>query len=331
MNAISFKFRSLISTWFCLFFFALLLLYVIFIEFFQNNQSKQSVQSLVSNPIRSDIIKSTNAIRFKNRIGSFVLKSENNSWVLQEPRVIPAKVQTVSKIMNSLKEISVHTIHQLEPINIQSFSLDKPTIEIDLLTKLDEKVSVKVGIINPINNTSYITVSGQDRIFQINLFKNNFESLELSDFIDSKVFSMSVDQVKSFKLYHNKNKEPFNALTFQNDNWSSKKYNKISTDATTKKLNSILNIKTHMIIDKMDEKLQTFTQNYFDSPLYRLEVETKSGEKIQYTITSAIKAISDLKLEKRQYFLMKASNRPYPYVVNRTFLNDFNIRYSHLR
>jgi hypothetical protein len=302
-----------------------------FIEFFQDNRVKRSIENLINNPVKEDIIANTHSIRFKNRIGTFSIMNENKNWVLKEPRVMPAKTSTISRIMNSLKSISVHTIHQYEPINIQSFSLDKPTIEIDLFTKLDEKVNIKIGIINPINNTSYMTVSGQDRIYQINLLKNNFESLELSDFIDSRIFSVDVDDIKSFKIYHGKNKATFNELSFKNDNWKSKKYNTISNASTEKTIQSILNINTHMIIDKKDEKLSNFIKNYFDSPLYRLEIKTKKGKSITYTVTTNIKAITDLKLEKRHYFLMKSSDRPYPYVISKNYLSKFLIRYSNLK
>lgn len=331
MNSVSLKSRSLLSTWFCLFFFVMLALYVMFIEFFQDNRVKQSIENLTNNPVREDILTNIDSIRFKNRIGKFTLTNENKNWVLKEPRVMPANKSTVKKIIDSLKDISVHTIHELEPINIQSFSLDKPTLEIDLFTKLDEKVTIKVGIINPINNTSYLSVSGQKRIYQINLFKNSFESLELSDFIDSRIFSTPLEDIKNFKIFHGKIKEAFNNLSFDGNHWKSKKYNTISDDSTQSTLNSILNINTHMIIDKMDNKLSTFIKNYFDSPLYRVELTTKSNEVISYTITTNIKAITELKLEKRQYFLMKASDRPYPYVINKSYLSNFLIRYSHLK
>jgi hypothetical protein len=302
-----------------------------FIEFFQDSRVKRSIENLTNNPVKEDIIANTHSIRFKNRIGTFSIINENKNWVLKEPRVMPAKTSTINQIISSLKNISVHTIHQYEPINIQSFSLDKPTIEIDLFTKLDEKVNIKIGIINPINNTSYMTVSGQDRIFQINLIKNNFESLELSDFIDSRIFSVDVEDIRSFKVFHGKSTSSFNELTFTKDNWKSKKYNTISNSSTEKTIQSILNINTHMIIDKMDENLSNFIKNYFDSPLYRLQINTKSGKTITYTVTTNIKAITDLKLEKRQYFLMRSSDRPYPYVINKNYLSNFLIRYSNLK
>lgn len=331
MTSYSFKFRSLVSTWFSLTFFLLLIFYIGFIEFFQNTRIEKSAINLLSTPIRSDILDNVNSLKFKNRIGKFTIIKDGHSWILQEPRIIPAKTKTINDIINTLRNIKIHTIHQHDPINFQSFSLDKPVIEIELFTKLDEKIIIKVGLINPINNTSYITVSGHNRIFQTNLFKGKLETLELSDFIDSQVFSMSLSEIKSIQIFHGKKDKSFNSLSLSGNNWKSKKYNIISNAKIDSKIRSILNLKTHMIIDKKDEGLQTFINNYLKSPMYTMIVKLKNNQLVTYRITYLVKAISDLKIEKKQYFIVSASNRPYPYVINKKHLDDFLIRYSDIK
>jgi hypothetical protein len=272
-----------------------------------------------------------NAIKIKNRIGSFTIKQEKAAWILQKPRVIPANSSTIKLILKALSEIKVQTIHQHEPINFQSFSLDQPVLEIDLYTKLDEKIEINVGLINPINNTSYITVTGHNQIFQINILDRKLATLALSDFIDSKIFSMPINSVKNISLFHGNNIEAFNKIEKINDNWKFKKY-KITDDTKThKKIESIFRIKTHMIIDKKDDKLKTFIDNYLKNPQYRIIITQNNGVKTTYTITRVIKAISELKLENKQYFIITASDRPHPYVVNKAFLNNFIIRYSEIR
>lgn len=327
----SLKVRSLASTWFSITFFILLGLYLGYIEFIQDSKVERTVTNLLENPIETSTLNNVISLRFKNRIGTFSVKKEDDKWLLQEPRVIPAKTDTLNKILKALKNIKVHTIHEFEPINLQSFSLDKPTIEIDLYTKLNEKYRVKIGLLNPIDNTSYLTVSGLNRIYQTNLFKGGLEKMELSDFIDSQVFSFDVSQVKRFQLYQGKTTQAFNDLSYISENWKAKKYNTISTSNVDKKLSQILNIKTHMIIDKKDEELETFIQNYLDNPLYRLVVTTKDKKVYRYTVTSLIRAIPELKIGKHQYFIVSASNRPYPYILNKKYLEEFLIRYSDLK
>ena len=332
MNHYSLKFRSLISTWLCLIFFILLIIYLGFIEFLQDTSHEQSAVNLLRKPIRSDVFNNVSSLNFKNRIGSYRVKKINDSWVLQEPRVIPAKEKTISKIIESLRKIKIHTVHQYEPINFESFSLDKPVMEIELYTKLDELIEVKIGLINPINNTSYMTVSGHDRIFQTDLIEAELARLELSDFIDSKVFNMEADEIKEFKLFNGKSKKANNILTRIGTGWKTKKYNTIDSNKLHQKLNKILDIKTHMIVDKKDPALKTLLNNYLKNPRYTIEVSLKNSEKIiTYKVSYLTKSISELKIEKKQYFIMTASNRPYPYIINKDFFNQFLITYNEIK
>lgn len=331
MSDYSLKTRSLISTWFSLIFFILLILYLLSIEFFRDSRNQKSIIDLLETPISESFIQNIIGIRFKNRIGSFTITKQEKNWILQKPRIIPAQKKTINLILNALRSIKVHTIHQHEPINFQSFSLDKPVLEISLLTSLDESIEVKVGLINPINSTSYMTVSGLDRIFQTNLFEGSLEGLELSDFIDGQVFSMELNQIKRIQIYHGKKTESFNDLSFDGNHWKSKKYNSISDKNVSKKLQSILDIKTHMIIDETNDELKNFIQNYREAPLYRLKITLNSGKSVTYNVSNLIKAISELKVDSRQYFIMHASDRSYPYILQKSFLNDFKVRYSDLR
>lgn len=271
-------------------------------------------------------------VRFKNRIGDFIIVNEENSWILQKPRIIPAKTRTIEKIINSLKQLNIYTIHQYEPINFQSFSLDNPLLEIDVYSKLDEKMSVKVGLINPINNTSYITVSGHDKIFQTTLLKGQLEKLELSDFIDSNIFSIKIDQIKSLSIYRGSTKQAHNRLSKDVNNfWNSKKYKMITNERVSLKIEKILGIKSHMIIDQQNAQLNTFIGNYIKYPQFRILIKTKNNKEISYKVSSPIKEFPELKLEKKQYFIMTASDRPYPYIVNKSYLDEFIVRYSQIK
>jgi len=333
MNYHSLKTRNIVSTWMSLFFFLILCSYLGFIEFFKDSKIEVLATNLLKDPINKEIINDVYSIRFKNRIGDFSIQKnqEDESWTMKEPRVMPAQNKTMNSILKSLSQIHVKTIYEFEPINIQSFSLDKPVMEIDLFTKSFGKIKLKMGLINPIDNTSYLTVSGHNHIFQVEILQGKMEKLELSNFIDSQVFSSDIDDVISFKLFRGKTKEVLNNLTFSREQWNSQKYNTIDTTNTMKKIENILSIKTHMIIDKQNDELKTYIQNYLDNPIYTIEVKTKSNKMIKYTISSLIKGITELKLDKKNYFLMTASDREYPYVIGKEYLDEFIIRYTDLK
>ncbi|MDP7322184.1 MAG: DUF4340 domain-containing protein [Bacteriovoracaceae bacterium] len=331
MKGYSLKTRNLASTWLTSIFFLLLVSFLGFIEFFQDVHYQKATIDLTKSPVDQRFLENIDALSFKNRLGEFSVKKEKDGWYLQKPRVVPAKEKTIKQIINTLANIKIITIHKHEPINFQSFSLDRPVMDINLISKDQEKINVKIGLINPIDNTSFLTVSGHNRIYQTKLFENKLAALELSDFIESEIFSMELAKIKEFKLYHNKNSQPYNHFSQNQGSWMAKKYKVVNNTRVAKAIEDILKTKTHMIIDKQDEKLKNFINNYLKAPLYRIKVVLNNGKTVDYKVTHLIRSISDLKLENKQFFIMTASDRPYPYIISKNFLNRFSIRYSDIR
>lgn len=331
MRVYSLTSKSYLSTWLTTAFALALLVLLGFSEFFQNITQDKKTLDLLANPIRADIMANIKTIRIKNRMGSFMLNQQNGQWLLKEPRVMPANIATVNQVLEALNNVKVDTIHQFEPINIQNFSLDNPIMVIDLYSKLEEKLQLKVGLINPINNTSYITVTGNETIYQVELLKHSLELKNLSDFIESSIFSSNEKEISELHIFRRGQKESHNSLVLNGNVWTSKRYKKINNEAIYKKLNTLLNIKTHMIVDKQDEALQNFISNYLESPLYTIKIKTKKNKNITYQVTTLIKALPELKLEKRLYFIMTASDRQYPYIIPKEYLDEFIIRYSQVR
>lgn len=320
--------QNSVSTWLILVFLLGIMILLGYSEIFQNSLQKNNLQEFSATPVSSDILDNIKTIRFKNRLGKFTItRDSKDNWMLVEPRKMPAKNKTINKILNSFRDLPIRTLHQYEPINLQSFSLNNPIMSIDFFTKLDEQVNVNIGLVNPINSTSYVTVSGKDVIFQTDIIKNNLELMDLSDFINSNIFSHEIAEVKKLDIYHSSQNQSYNTLEKLGDNWISKRYKKIDNKRVNKAIKSILRIKSHMIVDTKDEKLLNFINNYLKTPRYRLSVKTKN-KTVNYKITQLIKSVPELKLEKRQYFIVKSSERQFPHVIDKKFLERFLINYE---
>lgn len=330
MNFVQKNYQSYISTWLILSFTLGVLILLAYSEIFQNSLTKNDFEKFSTNPVSSDILDNIKTIQFKNRLGKFTItRDQNENWLLIAPRKMPAKAKTIYKILDAFRDLPIKTLHQYEPINLQSFSLDRPIILIDFFTKLDEQVSVKVGLVNPINSTSYLTVSGKDVIYQTDILKNKLELLDLSDFINSNIFSHDIENITKFDVYHGKQNQSYNTLELIGINWISKRYKTISQENVNKTLLEILNIKSHMIIDTKDEKLINFINNYLKNPRYRVVVH-EGDKKVIYTVSQLIKSVPELKLEKKQYFIVKSSERQFPHVIDKKYLEYFLINYKDL-
>lgn len=324
------KFKTYFSSWLLGIFILILSIVAVGTELFQLAPKGQKELSVYSNPIQADVISNLKTMKIINKLGTFTITEDKSGWLLKEPRQMPLKSATKNNIFESLKNITVKNIHQYEPINLSSFSLDRPVLTLQLITKLDEQLEVKIGLINPINNTTYVTVSNQNQIFQTDILKNNLEALDLGDFIDSKVFSIDPSEVISFKIFRGLTSQTISHLTKENASWKSQKYNVISDENTFNTISEILSIKAQYIVDGQDEETLNTINNYLSNPLYRLEIES-NNQKTQYQISTLVKSIPGLKLEKRQFFIIKASDREFPYIVAKDLLNLFQIRYQNLR
>lgn len=323
-------YKSYLSTWFLGSFLFIMAIVAVGTELFQLAPKGQKELSVYSNPLKADILSNLKSMVISNKLGSFTIAEEKSGWMLKEPRQMPLKIQTKDKIFESLKNIIVKNLHQYEPLNISNFSLDKPVFTLKLYTKLDETIELKVGLINPINNTTYLVISNQKQIFQTDILMNNLEALDLGDFIDANVFSIKSSELVSFKIYSGKSNQSLNELSKVNGTWKSKKYNTISDENTLKTIDSILNIKAQYIVDGQDPETQNTINNYLDNPIYTVKVNTTNKE-VSYIITGLVKSLPGLKLDKRQHFIIQASDRKFPMIVAKDNLNLFQIRYSKLR
>ena len=323
--------KAHISSWISVLFAIVLFSVAAMTEVFQLTKS-DNTQTVYSNPIRSDILANLKSMVIKNRLGQFTLQEESGRWILKEPRVMPLKSSTKEQLFQALKAINVKDIHEYEPINLSSFSLDRPILSIALYTKLDEKITLNMGLINPINNTTYITVSNQQRIYQVDILSNKLEAMELSDFIDAKIFSVDAKHLSYFELYRGKNTSSSYLFKNIDGNWSSKRFNHISNTNTLKALERILDIRAHYILDKQDQETLNTINNYLENPLYRIILNnSKSKQQLEYKVSTLVRSIPGLKLEKRQSFIIQASDRPYPYIVDKEYLKFFQIRYQDVK
>lgn len=303
---------------------------IAFSELFQGKSTDESQAKLLNNPIRADILANLKTVKIQNNLGKFTLTKENDLWLLVEPRLMPAKQRQINNIIEGLKSSKLTQTFSKDAINLSNYALENPSLSIDLFSGLDEQLKIQIGLINPINNNSYITTNDSNTIFKMSGLKTHFKSYKLGDLIDSSIFSQKLKKVIRFKLYSREFKDPVNILTRGESNWKSKKYRTISKESVEKKLQQIFSIKTYMIIDKENSEMTTLISNYLERPLYKLKVKTAQKE-ITYRVSSLIKSIPELKLEKRQFFLMKASDKKFTYVIQKKFLKEFYIRYSDLK
>src|SRR5690606_11305733 len=107
------------------------------------------------------------SIKLTNRLGTFELSRHNKTdWNLTSPRLMPAKPSTIQELIKDLSSLKILKVHRNDALNTSNFSLDNPLISLVLKTELEEEITMKLGLINPIDNSAYISLSSADLIYQ---------------------------------------------------------------------------------------------------------------------------------------------------------------------
>ena len=212
-------------------------------ELFRPRVSKKLNKSqLLVNPIRKDILHELDEIKFTNFNNTFTLKRNETTWSLVSPVKMKASAQNIEKILNSLRDIEVKTLFKKDKVNIQNFSLNNPLMNIELKSKLNEVQKIDFGLINSIDDSSYLVVNNMNAIYQTNIISSDLVKLRLSDFIDTTIFPNNTIEVQKFEIISPRENRTLHILENVDENWISSKYNTISNSSTQRKLRRILGI-----------------------------------------------------------------------------------------
>lgn len=320
------------SSWLIILYSFILVCLFLYSEFFRQSLQRDVEKEKLTIPIESSVLSSLKSIVISNSFGQFHLNlNEQDSWYLTKPRKMPASTQIIKKLQSKLKELSLFSIHKKDSLSMRNFSLNEPPIKLDLTTKLDEKISVRLGLYNPINNTTYISISNKDLIYQVNMDNLFFQNLSISNIVDPYVFKIKLSQIKDIEIFRYNFAQSSNQFTLEDNKWKSKKYKSIDQEKVNKKIQSILTIKSHMIVDSMNESLEKLVNNYIKNTRYKVVITTKENEKIEYQISNLTREINELKLSSKSFFIMKSSKQKFPQIVDKEYLERFMVYYSEIK
>jgi hypothetical protein len=260
----------------------------------------------------------------KNRLGEFQFKKEAGRWNLTEPRQLPAEEKSLALLFKSLKNIKIKKVYQKDALTLSSFALDSPLMEVKIIHEDGDHDEIKFGMMDSISNSTYLTVTDKNSIFQIDLLNYSLENLDMADFINPRIFSQSPMKITSVKIFQGRNLK----LTLnQNDGkWEGRNGRALALPKVEEYIQNLTNLKSDVILDEMAEKLKEKVDTYLSKPLYTIEITDAGENKYTYFISTVINSLPDLKIEKRQSFIITASNRKHPYLLSKKYLKLFRKR-----
>jgi len=321
--------KSTLSNWLMFFFVFALALSAGISEFFQAPKTLNQELEQYSLLFTKDQIANFDEINIDNRLGKFTLaRTKTGEWDLTSPRVLPASKELVSRMTRTLQGVKIRKLFPKDPINLSNFSLDNPLMKIKLSSSTSAvQEEVHFGLVNPIDNSTYIYSDTKEVIYHVDALANSLEGLGLSDFVDSKVFTMDLEGISSFELYRGRSSKQL-SLKRNKDQWLGRNDKAVRPDDVNKYFNELLDIRSALILDKLTEKLSETLERLLKTPFYMIKIQTKDGQEITYEISTIVNNLPDVKLDKGQIYIIKASNRTHPYVFTKDSFKHYGKRYS---
>ncbi len=278
-------------------------------------------------------------ITIKNRLGQFkfelmaAVEGQGPTWTLVEPRQFPANQAIVENIIQLIQNLKIKRVYEMDAINLANFSLEKDNLSLNILFKDQTQETIQFGLFNSLDQSTYIALPNQKAIFQIESRPLAWESYSLSNFIDLRIFTLAEQDLISFTIYRNEvnaNKIRF-SMAKKNGEWTETRHNVLlDTKKVTEYIKSLSLLKSRFILDKKSQKAQKQLEKYFEKPSYHVVAKTKQGT-LHYTVSNVIGRLDGVSVDRWKNFVIKASNRLHPYVLDKKAYSNFNPRLKDLR
>lgn len=273
------------------------------------------------------------SLTLTNRLGTYTFEhqAEQRSWRMTEPRSVMANPIPLERTLEALQGIRIRRIYDSDPINSSNYSLDNPQIRVNILGQNLQERELIFGLVNPVDNSTYVKFTDGDLIYHIDALNFSIGSLDLLNFIDTRVFNIAISDVESLTIRRDReNQTPHLAIRREQDAWLDSTDRLLDAKEVESFLRQMIELKSVFIIDQTTEKLQQAIEEQFKRPAFFVELMTTQGSRFTYTISSIVNTLPDLKIEKRQNFLIQASHRDYPFLIEKDHLELFNRRQNQL-
>jgi hypothetical protein len=269
-----------------------------------------------------------------NKQGNFLLENTHpegkleGPWQMVEPQALKVKDDVIPKIVDALNVIRVRNFHLLEPINIASFSLDNPTLTLTFKTFQDKSYEVKMGLINPIDNSAYLSLSSQNQIYQIDPIEITLESYDISQLVESRVLALNPESLVSLEIYTPTGLEV--KLLKKEELWVDQNGVSLDTNKVKKYFEKLEDLKSFTILDKLTIPQQAFMEAAMATPIYTLKLISAQGVR-SYFVSEIKNGIPGMNLSQSNFYALSSEEKKSFVLIEKEQLRAFTLKSSELK
>lgn len=318
--------RPSLSTILVVLFFFILIFLALFAEIFESQGPEVDIAQIYANPIPINEIQYLKTLKITNKNGSFKLENTHSNgnligpWQMIEPQTLKIKDEVITKIIEALNIVRVRNFHRLEPINITSFSLDNPTLVLNFTNLKNKDYEIKMGLINPIDNSAYLSLSSQDQIYQIDPIEMTLESYDLTQLVESRIFAINKDSLQSLEFY---GKDGLRLkMIKKEDIWNDQNGVVLSSQKINTLFDRLEGIKSFSILENLNSEQIDFFKNILASPSIIFKIISKQGLRT-YLINQVNGKIPGMSIPRNDLFVLSSDEKNSFILVEKSEISAF--------
>ena len=322
--------KSFLSSWLLIFFAFSLAIAAGISQLFQAPVNNDSTTSSYQSLFQPGQILGLKEMVLKNSLGEFHFeRADNNTttpWAMISPRRFPANSKLINSIVNDLDKIKIRNVHQFDAINVSNYSLDEPSLEVTLINNDKKKTILRFGLVNPIDNSTFVTLSNQKAIYHIDNIKHSLGNLDLTSFVNTKLLTLEPSSISFLSITRNLKDRIKTTLTIKQNKkgWEGRNSKPLEAQRVKLYFQTLGSLKSNVILDKVTDEQQKEISRYFEKPLYLVNIKKSNGKVEKYEISPLIRSLPGLKLEKWKNVLFRSTNSQFVYVLGKDMLKYFN-------
>ena len=286
----------------------------------------------VTSLFKNEELAAVTKITLKNKSGLFTFekldKNQISPWHMTAPRDVTANSIFIEKLFHALANNKVKNFLPNDKINQSNFSLEKPNTTLTLESSNQSKpIIMDIGLVNTIDNTTFVRISNKENILQVEVPNIVLENITILDLIESKIFSIDLESINSFKIVFLKTGAGGINIHKKNSKWVSNDESLLPQDKIEEYFQDISVIKSSFVLDEQTAQQKKQIASLMRNPEITLTAEDNKKNLITYKISSLIYKFPDIDLKNSPYFIVSISNNQTAYIVKKDFLELFNKKF----
>ncbi|MBC7713987.1 MAG: DUF4340 domain-containing protein [Rhizobacter sp.] len=271
----------------------------------------------------------------KNKSGEYSFeRADTNTgsiWHMTSPKDLSASSAFIEKLFTTLNTIKTKKLLLDDKTNNSNFSLDKPTAILTLTDEAGKSILLSVGIMNTIDNSTYMKISGRNGIYHVEAPSISLENITTADLIKSTVFEFDAKKILAFKIFKKNSKTPQFEVSKKDGVWSGPEGKALNTTRLEDLLNEFVNLKSSFVLDEQTDAQKKQASTLLSNGEYTVKVTMEDNQVYSYQTGAVTKSIAEVPLSEEPHFIIVENHTPIVYIVKKEFLNLFELKNDRLK